>query len=85
MRRGDPLTPQVRQAVCKWIVSAYRRRNDDSERVSFPVPTKAGIAAPLRGSQLRFYLIVSNTIILIRHKKAPVRGLFVRQDLGYSR
>ena len=44
MRRGDPLTPQVRQAVCKWIVSAYRRRNDDSERVSFPVPTKAKIA-----------------------------------------
>ena len=45
MRRGDLLTPQVRQTVCKWIASAYRRRNDDSERVSFPVPTKAEIAA----------------------------------------
>ena len=47
IRRGDPLTPQVQQVVCKWIAFACRRRNDDS---FFPVvPTKAGIAAPLSG------------------------------------
>ena len=44
MRRGDPFAGCLPHLRSQWIASAYRRRNDDSERVSFPVPTKAEIA-----------------------------------------
>ena len=55
MRRGDLLTPQVRQTVCKWIASAYRRRNDDS---FFPLcqPTPRLPRRIASASQFRFYV-----------------------------
>ena len=58
MRRGDPLTPQVRQAVCKWIASACRRRNDDSCCPCRPVPRL--LRAKALASSRIFYILLKN-------------------------
>ena len=73
MRRGDPFAGCLPHLRSQWIASAYRRRNDDSERVSFPVPTKAEIAAA-DCIRLAIAILCFNINILSKSRGAERRG-----------